>query len=246
MKYAFFPGCVLESAAKEDYLATVAVAKKLGIELEELDGWTCCGASHVQDIAPEITLATNARNIALAEEKGLNLLTVCNTCTLMLREAKNELDNNEKEKNEVNKKLAQIGKQYRGTTDITHFLWVLIRDYGLDKLKAKVVKPLTGLRVAEYYGCHILRPQTELGFEDYQMPTSLADLISAIGATPIDFSRKLDWFQKEAKEVVGGGKDMPILHMSQLVGLALGISPEEMGMPKRHLTDTAAVTKFVG
>ena len=291
MKYAFFPGCVLESAAKEDYLATVAVAKTLGIELEELDGWTCCGASHVQDIAPEITLATNARNIALAEEKGLNLLTVCNTCTLMLREAKNELDNNEKEKNEVNKKLAQIGKQYRGTTDITHFLWVLIRDYGLDKLKAKVVKPLTGLRVAEYYGCHILRPQTELGFEDYQMPTSLADLISAIGATPIDFSRKLDccgfhavypahdsvmqmtgsinkdaategadcvvtpcplcqmqldMFQKEAKEVVGGGKDMPILHMSQLVGLALGITPEEMGMPKRHLTDTAAVTKFVG
>ena len=291
MKYAFFPGCVLESAAKEDYLATVAVAKKLGIELEELDGWTCWGASHVQDIAPEITLATNARNIALAEEKGLNLLTVCNTCTLMLREAKNELDKNEKEKNEVNKKLAQIGKQYRGTTDITHFLWVLIRDYGLDKLKAKVVKPLTGLRVAEYYGCHILRPQTELGFEDYQMPTSLADLISAIGATPIDFSRKLDccgfhavypahdsvmqmtgsinkdaategadcvvtpcplcqmqldMFQKEAKEVVGGGKDMPILHMSQLVGLALGISPAEMGMPKRHLTDTAAVTKFVG
>ena len=267
------------------------VAKKLGIELEELDGWTCCGASHVQDIAPEVTLATNARNIALAEEKGLNLLTVCNTCTLMLREAKNELDANEKEKNEVNKKLAQIGKQYRGTTDITHFLWVLIRDYGLDKLKAKVVKPLTGLRVAEYYGCHILRPQTELGFEDYQMPTSLADLISAIGATPIDFSRKLDccgfhavypahdsvmqmtgsinkdaategadcvvtpcplcqmqldMFQKEAKEVVGGGKDMPILHMSQLVGLALGISPAEMGMPKRHLTDTAAVTKFVG
>ena len=291
MKYAFFPGCVLESAAKEDYLATVAVAKNLGIELEELDGWTCCGASHVQDIAPEVTLATNARNIALAEEKGLNLLTVCNTCTLMLREAKNELDANEKEKNEVNKKLAQIGKQYRGTTDITHFLWVLIRDYGLDKLKAKVVKPLTGLRVAEYYGCHILRPQTELGFEDYQMPTSLADLISAIGATPIDFSRKLDccgfhavypahdsvmqmtgsinkdaategadcvvtpcplcqmqldMFQKEAKEVVGGGKDMPILHMSQLVGLALGISPAEMGMPKRHLTDTAAVTKFVG
>ena len=291
MKYAFFPGCVLESAAKEDYMATVAVAKNLGIELEELDGWTCCGASHVQDIAPEITLATNARNIALAEEKGLNLLTVCNTCTLMLREAKNELDNNEKEKNEVNKKLAQIGKQYRGTTDITHFLWVLIRDYGLDKLKEKVVKPLTGLRVAEYYGCHILRPQTEMGFEDYQMPTSLADLISAIGATPIDFSRKLDccgfhavypahdsvmqmtgsinkdaategadcvvtpcplcqmqldMFQKEAKEVVGGGKDMPILHMSQLVGLALGITPEEMGMPKRNLTDTAAVTKFVG
>ena len=260
MKYAFFPGCVLESAAKEDYLATVAVARKLGIEIEELDGWTCCGASHVQDIAPEVTLATNARNIALAEEKGLNLLTVCNTCTLMLREAKNELDKDAAKKEEVNKQLAQIGKQYRGTIDVTHFLWVLIRDYGLDKLKAKIVKPLTGLRVAEYYGCHILRPQEELGFEDYQVPTSLADLITAIGATPIDFSRKLDccgfhavypahdsvmqmtgsinndaakegadcvvtpcplcqmqldMFQKEAKAVVGGDKDMPILHMSQ-------------------------------
>lgn len=101
MKYAFFPGCVLESAAKEDYLATVAVAKKLGIELEELDGWTCCGASHVQDIAPEVTLATNARNIALAEEKGLNLLTVCNTCTLMLREAKMNLMQTKKKRTKL-------------------------------------------------------------------------------------------------------------------------------------------------
>ena len=290
-KYAFFPGCVLESAAKEDYLATVAVAKKLGIDIQEIDGWTCCGASHVQDIEPEVILATNARNLALAEEMGLDVLTVCNTCTLMLTEAKHELDNNQAKKDATNAKLAKIGKEYKGTSDVTHFLWVLIRDYGLDNLKAKVVKPLTGLRVAEFYGCHILRPQAELGFEDYQIPSSLADIISAIGATPIDFSRKLDccgfhavypahdsvmqmtgsinkdaategadcvvtpcplcqmqldMFQKEAKEVVGGGKDMPILHMSQLVGLALGISPDEMGMPKRHLTDTAAVTKFVG
>ena len=236
-------------------------------------------------------MATNARNLALAEEMGLDVLTVCNTCTLMLTEAKHEIDNDPAKKAAVNEKLASIGKAYKGTSDVTLFLWVLIRDYGLDKLKAKVVKPLTGLRVAEYYGCHILRPQTEMGFEDYQMPTSLADLISAIGATPIDFSRKLDccgfhavypahdsvmqmtgsinkdaategadcvvtpcplcqmqldMFQKEANAVVGADKDMPILHMSQLIGLALGISPEEMGMPKRHLTDTAAVTKFVG
>ncbi|MBS5936447.1 MAG: CoB--CoM heterodisulfide reductase iron-sulfur subunit B family protein [Veillonella sp.] len=289
-KYAFFPGCVLESAAKEDYLATVAVAKKLGIDIQEIDGWTCCGASHVQDIEPEVILATNARNLALAEEMGLDVLTVCNTCTLMLTEAKHELDNNQAKKDATNAKLAKIGKEYKGTSDVTHFLWVLIRDYGLDNLKAKVVKPLTGLRVAEFYGCHILRPQAELGFEDYQIPSSLADIISAIGATPIDFSRKvdccgfhavypahdsvmqmtgsinadaekegadcvvtpcplcqmqLDMFQEEAKKTVALHKDMPILHMSQLIGLALGISPEEMGMPSRHLTSTAAVEKFV-
>ena len=120
MKYAFFPGCVLESAAKEDYLATVAVAKKLGIELEELDGWTCCGASHVQDIAPEITLATNARNIALAEEKGLNLLTVCNTCTLMLREAKNELDKDAAKKEEVNKQCTVCNHTRNKSIHSTH------------------------------------------------------------------------------------------------------------------------------
>jgi len=290
MKYAFFPGCVLESAAKEDYLATVAVAQKLGIELIELPGWTCCGASHVQDIEPAVTLATNARNIALAEEMNLDILTVCNTCTLMLREAKHEIDENEATKTQVNACLAEADMEYKGTSDITHLLWVLIRDYGLDKLKEQVVKPLTGLRVAEYYGCHILRPQEEMGFEDFQLPTSLADIISAIGATPIDFSRKLDccgfhavypahdsvmrmtgsinqdavnegadcvvtpcplcqmqldMFQKEAKAVVNGTGDMPILHMSQLIGLALGIAPKDMGMPHRHLTSTAALEKFI-
>ncbi|WP_277287942.1 CoB--CoM heterodisulfide reductase iron-sulfur subunit B family protein [Veillonella montpellierensis] len=290
MKYAFFPGCVLESAAKEDYMATKAVAKKLGIQIEEIDGWTCCGASHVQDIEPLTTLATNARNIALAEEQGLDVLTVCNTCTLMLREAKKELDEDVTKRTQVNNMLAQIGKEYKGTSNITHFLWVLIRDYGLNNLKAKVVKPLTGLRVAEYYGCHILRPQETMDFEDYQLPTSLFDLITAIGATPIDFSRKLDccgfhavypahdsvmemtgsinadaakegadcvvtpcplcqmqldMFQKEAEQTVSKGKDMPILHMSQLIGLALGISPKEMGMTSRHLTDVGSILQYI-
>lgn len=289
MKYGFFPGCVLEGASKEDYLATVAVAKKLGIEIEELDGWTCCGASHVQDIDPLLALSTNARNIALAEEKGLDILTVCNTCTLMLRDAKSEIDGNETTKQQVNNILGQAGMRYKGSSEVTHFLWVLIREYGLDKLKQKVVRPLTGLRVAEYYGCHILRPQEEMGFEDFQVPTSLADLITALGATPIDFSRKLDccgfhavypahdsvmqmtgsinrdaavegadcvvtpcplcqmqldMFQKEAKATVPCGTDMPIIHMSQLIGLALGVSAEEMGMTKRHLTSTESLKRF--
>ena len=291
MRYGFFPGCVLEGAAKEDYTATVAVAKKLGVQIEELDGWTCCGASHVQDVDPLVTLSTNARNIALAEARGVDLMTVCNTCTLMLREAKNELDRDPVQLARVNNILAQAGLKYKGTSEVTHFLWVLIRDYGLNNLKAKVVKPLRGLRVAEYYGCHLLRPQEETGFEDFQIPTSLADIITAIGATPIDFSRKLDccgfhavypahdsvmrmtgsinadaaregadcvvtpcplcqmqldMFQKEAKQYIPCDKDMPIIHMSQLIGLALGISPAELGMTKRHMTSTAALNRFVG
>ena len=280
MKYGFFPGCVLEGAAKEDYIATVAVAKKLGIQIEELDGWTCCGASHVQDVDPLVTLSTNARNIALAEERGVNLMTVCNTCTLMLREAKNELDRDEVQKNRVNNILAQAGLKYKGTSEVTHFLWVLIRDNGLNNLKAKVVKPLRGLRVAEYYGCHLLRPQEETGFEDFQIPTSLADIITAIGATPIDFSRKLDccgfhavypahdsvmrmtgsinadaaregadcvvtpcplcqmqldMYEPEAREAVKSNAELPVLHLQQLIGLALGFTRQEMGL-ERHVS----------
>ena len=290
MKYGLFPGCVLEGASKEYYMATVAVAKKLGVELIELPGWTCCGASHVQDIDPELTLATNARNIAIAEEMGLPIMTVCNTCTLMLREAKEELDGSEKTKAKVNEILRKVDKEYKGTSDVTHLLWFIIRDYGLDKLKEKVVKPLTGMRVGEYYGCHILRPQETMGFEDFANPHSLQDIIEAIGATPINFSRQqdccgfhavypahdsvmqmtgsinkdavdegadclvtpcplcqmqLDMFQEEAKSTVPCKADMPILHLSQLLGLALGVTPQEMGMPRRHLTTTKALEKFL-
>lgn len=291
MKYGFFPGCVLEGASKEDYIATMAVAKKLGIELVELPGWTCCGASHVQDIEPELTMCTNARNIALAEQMGLDVMTVCNTCTLMLREAKEEIDGDESKKAFVNEALKEADMQYKGTSDVTHFLWVLIRDYGIENLKRQVIRPLTGLKVGEYYGCHILRPQTVMDFEDFVEPTSLKQIIEAIGATQVDFSRKtdccgfhavypahdsvmqmtgsinrdavkegadclvtpcplcqmqLDMFQKEAKETVPCNENMPILHLSQLIGLALGLEPRELGMTTRHLTSTRKLISLIG
>lgn len=281
MKYGFFPGCVLEGAAQEDYTATMAVAKKLGIELVELPGWTCCGASHVQDVDELAAVAVNARNIALAEQMGLPLLTVCNTCTLMLRKAKADLDGGLKDK--VNAILAPSGFTYKGTSDITHLLWVLVRDYGLEKLREKVVRPLTGLKVAGYYGCHLLRPPQIMDFEDYAQPHSLEALIFTLGAEVIEFAAKLrccgfhaefpaeksvhkmtgeinlcaiqagaacvvtpcplcqmqlDMYQPEGKAAVGTKQEIAVLHLSQLVGLALGLSPAELGM-KRHIVSTA-------
>ncbi|MDU2065210.1 MAG: CoB--CoM heterodisulfide reductase iron-sulfur subunit B family protein [Sporomusaceae bacterium] len=283
MKYGFFPGCVLEAAAKEDMMATLAVAKKLGIELVELPGWTCCGASHVQDIDELTALSVNARNIALAEGLKLDIMTVCNTCTLMLRKAKHELDHGMKEK--VNPILAKAGMKYEGTSEITHLLWALVRDYGLDKLKGKVVRPLQGMKVAGYYGCHLLRPPEIMNFEDHAVPHSLEDLIRALGAEPVEFDAKLkccgfhavypardsvlkmtgetnlsaikagadclvtpcplcqmqlDMFHPEGQAAVGAAKEIPILHMSQLIGLALGLSQDELGM-KRHIVSTAVL-----
>jgi succinate dehydrogenase / fumarate reductase cytochrome b subunit len=273
MKYAFFPGCVLEGAAKENYLATTAVAKELGIDLVEIDGWTCCGGSHLQDVDELAATAVNARNIALAEQMGMPLLTVCSTCTLMLRKTKAKLDNGQQA--QVNNILSTSGIKYNGSSDITHLLWVLIRDYGLDQLKERITRPLIGLTVAPYYGCHILRPPGIMNFEDHANPQSLEKIICALGAEPVDFGVKLkccgfhatytasedmiritgettksavasgancivtpcplcqmslDMNQPEGRAVVDCTQEMPILHLSQLVGLALGFSPAKLGL----------------
>lgn len=280
MKYAFFPGCVLEGAAKEAHDATIKVAQALGIELVEIDGWTCCGASHMQDVDETAALAVNARNIALAEATGLPILTVCNTCTLTLREAKFRLDNGEKDS--INSLLLHTGLQYRGTSVITHLLWILVEAYDQEKLKTKITRPLSGLKVAPYYGCHILRPPTIMNFEDHANPGSLEALITLLGATPLKYSYRLkccgfhssftaeadvisitgktnltaieegadctvtpcplcqmqlDMYQPEGRKAAGTDKNIPVLHLAQLVGLALGISPRELGM-HRHIIST--------
>lgn len=189
MKFAFFPGCILEGAGAEAYTSTMKVAEDLGIELVEIPGWTCCGASHVQDYDRTAAIAVNARNIALAEQMNMPMLTVCSTCTLMLREAKHELDGGKKEL--MNPALQKAGLEYKGTSSITHLLWVLVADYGLDKLKTKVKRPLKGLKVAGYYGCHLLRPPHIMDFEDHANPHSLEDLIRTLGAEPVDFDARL-------------------------------------------------------
>lgn len=282
MKYAFFPGCVLQGAAHEAYMATTKVAQALGIELAEIPGWTCCGASHVQDVHELTAIAVNARNIALAEQMGLPVLTVCNTCTLMLRQAKHSLDSDRALQDKVNALLQPSGLQYQGTSPVTHLLWALITDYGLDRLAQRVRRPLTNLKVAPYYGCHILRPPEIMGFEDHANPSSLSDVIKAIGGTAVDFAAKLkccgfhavypaeqsvmkmtgecnlsaieagadclvtpcplcqmqlDMYQPEAKAAVKAPRDIPVLHLAQLIGLALGMTPRELGM-KRHIVDT--------
>ena len=123
-RYAFFPGCILEKATQECHQATLAVAKALDWELIEIPGWSCCGASHVQDIDAKAALVANARNLALSELMGLPILTVCSTCTLMLRKAKKELDGGAKD--EINAYLAEGGLGYQGKATVTHLLWELV------------------------------------------------------------------------------------------------------------------------
>lgn len=278
MKYAFFPGCVLRGSASEALLATVKVTEALGVELVEIPSWTCCGASHLQDVDDITALAVNARNLAIAETMGLTVMTVCNTCTLQLRRAKAKLDGDANVKAKVNAILAKSGYEYKGTTDVTHLLWVLASNPQL--LEGKVVKPLTGLKVAGFYGCHILRPPKVMNYEDYLHPQSLEKVIALTGAEAVDFDFKykccgfhafwtaekdvlrvtgqavdsaaragsdmvvtpcplcqmqLDMYQPEGRRAANTSAELPVLHLSQLIGLALGMSSEDLGI-QRHVS----------
>lgn len=283
MKYAFFPGCVLHGAASEALASTLLVTRHLGIELVEIPGWTCCGATHAQDVDETAALAVNARNLALAEELGLDVLTVCSTCTMVLRKAKKSLDEGRRE--EVNALLAPAGLAYRGAAEVGHLLWLLARDIGPERLRARVVRPLKGLTVAAYYGCHLLRPPRVMGFEDHARPGALGQVIEALSAVPVAFSAQtkccgfhavfpaekdvfrmtgfinvaalaegadlivtpcplcqmqLDMRQSEGQAATGHSGRIPVLHLSQLVGLALGFSPGELGLG-RHIVSAGAL-----
>lgn len=278
MKFALFPGCVLRGAASEAFLATVEVTEALGIELVEIPSWTCCGASHLQDVDDITALAVNARNMAIAESMGLPIMTVCNTCTLQLRRAKESLDHDAKLKAKVNAILAKSGYEYKGTVQITHLLWVLASNPQL--LEGKVVKPLTGLKVAGYYGCHLLRPPAIMNYEDCLNPQSLEKVIGLLGATVVDFDYKmkccgfhafwtaekdvmkvtgqavdsaakagadlvvtpcplcqlqLDMYQPEGRAATQTSAELPVLHLPQLIGLALGMKKEDLGI-QRHIS----------
>jgi succinate dehydrogenase / fumarate reductase cytochrome b subunit len=288
VKYAFFPGCTLESAVEELMISTKKVAEALGIELIELNGWTCCGASHIQDVDDFLATSINARNITLAEELKVDkLLTVCNTCTLMLRTAKLKMDKNEKLRTRVNEGLGRAGMEYKGTVEVTHLLWALIQDYGLENIKKKVKRPLTGLKVANFYGCHILMPPNVMGFENHMNPQSMEMVADVLGAESVDFDQKLaccgfhavfpaekevmdltgknclspksagadcivtpcplcqmqlDAYQPDAQKGFGEDITMPILHLPQLIGLALGFSTEELAI-QRHVVEAIPVLR---
>ncbi len=290
LKYAFYTGCSAKGVAPELYKSTYLVAEKLGMELIELEAATCCGAGAVQEKDEFLSLTINARNLALAEELGLDLLTICNTCTVMLRETKFKLDNDPELKEQVNEVLAEAGLEYKGTSEVTHFLWEVIDGVGLDKIKEMVVRPLKDFNIAPFYGCHIIRPVYLIGYEDPDNPKSIEMLIEALGGNPKDHEARLaccgfhsfwsaedevtlrltamdtesakeekadfmvtpcplchtqlDAMQEEAEEKIGANIDMPILHLPQMIGLALGMNPKELGLHKHVIPTDQIINKI--
>ena len=179
-KYAFFLGCIAPLRYPGVEKSTRVVCEKLGIELVDLEDASCCPAPGViRAFSKNTWLAAAARNLALAEAKGLPIVTICNGCYGSLFEAAHELNNNAEERAEVNKILAEIGMEYKGTTKVYHFAEVLSREVGVEKIKAAITNPLS-YQVATFYGCHFLKPSSIKNIDDPENPRILEDRKSVV------------------------------------------------------------------
>src|SRR5437763_16549614 len=165
---AYYTGCLAALSAKELNTSTKALAPKLGLELVELESVTCCGAGDIHEAEPDYYLHLNARILAYAEATGSDtLLTVCNVCTLNLRQAKFMLQGAADLLDRVTENLKSVGvPAYTGSVDVRHLLWEIAEGDGYELLKTAAHKGLKGLKVAPFYGCQILRPSKIMGFED--------------------------------------------------------------------------------
>ncbi|MDH2910646.1 MAG: CoB--CoM heterodisulfide reductase iron-sulfur subunit B family protein [Candidatus Eremiobacteraeota bacterium] len=190
-RYGFFPGCVAKESCKELFNSTMLLADKLGIELVELTAASCCGASVLNDTNRDVARVLNARTYAQAEALGLDdVITICSTCTGHMRAANKELRESEERMAQANAILGKFGANYKGSVTVRHLLWLLIDDIGLDTLRSMVVRPLNGLKVAPFYGCHIIRPESVNGWESARHPHSLEDVIVALGGEAVDYAGK--------------------------------------------------------
>jgi succinate dehydrogenase / fumarate reductase cytochrome b subunit len=189
---AYYKGCLASLSAKELDTSTQALAPRVGLELIELDSVTCCGAGDIHEAEPDYYLHLNARILAYAGAVSDTLLTVCNVCTLNLRQANFMLIGDQNLLDRVNENLKSVGvPEYRGNVDVRHLLWEIAEGPGYELLKTAAHKGLKGLKVAPFYGCQILRPSKIMGFEDPDRPWSLERIIAACGGEAIDYPAKI-------------------------------------------------------
>ncbi len=188
MKYSYFPGCSLETVARSYDVSAKMTAEKLGMELIELDDWNCCGATAYFHIDEILALTLCARNLAMAEKMGLDVVAPCSACYKNMLETNIRLKNDEELREHINLALKEDGLQFGGQGRVLHLVDIFLEDVGLEKIQQLVMNSLKGLRVAPYYGCQILRPK--MGRENIEHPDFLENLLSACGAEAIDYPLK--------------------------------------------------------
>jgi succinate dehydrogenase / fumarate reductase, cytochrome b subunit len=287
VKVAYWPGCVSRGFTPELHGSMAKIAPLLDIELIELDRGNCCGAGVIAEHNQELADTLNARTFAIAQQTdGELMMNICSTCQGAQTECQERLDSNREYRDHVNTTLAPEGLTYTKGIENKNLLWLLVEELGLDALRARVKRPLSGLRVGPFYGCYIIRPRNRIGIDsDHPRDKYLEQVIDALGGTVIDYAGShkccgfpiitmnkeaslmqagrhlgdatdaaadclvtpcplchlnLDLQQPLAERVVGRDLKMPVLHLPQLVGLALGLEPKELGM-NRHVVRPSTV-----
>lgn len=191
IKYAFYPGCVARGGAPELFDATMKVADKLDFELVEITKAACTGAGVLQEKDRQLGDILNVRTLALAEQMGLPLMTICSTCQGVISQANHRVKKDAAYLEHINTFLKDEGLEYKGSTQVKHLMWVLLEDVGVDKLKEVFIRQLPNMKLAPFYGCYIIRPSDALELD--QNPNrrqAIEELIELAGAEAVDFKGK--------------------------------------------------------
>jgi heterodisulfide reductase subunit B len=188
-QYAYFPGCSLEKMAQSYHLSALETTRALGVELQELEDWNCCGATAYFHVDELLAYTLCARNLAMAEQQGREVVAPCSGCYKNMYFANARLKSDPDLAAHINDALQEDNLHFSGTGAVKHLIEVFVQDVGVKQIKAKVTRPLAGLRVAPYYGCQILRPRKDR--EDVEQPRFFEDLLAAMGATPVNYLGKI-------------------------------------------------------
>jgi heterodisulfide reductase subunit B len=190
MRYSYFPGCSLETVGRSYDVSARLAARKLGVELVELEDWNCCGATAYFHIDEILAHTLCARNLAMSEKAGMDVVAPCSGCYKNMRETNAHLKKDLELRDHINVALKEDGLEFSGEQRVLHLVDMFTEDVGIENIRKSVVNSLKGLRVAPYYGCQILRPK--MGRENIEDPEFLEDLISATGAEAVDYPLKTE------------------------------------------------------
>ncbi len=272
LRYSYYPGCSLHASASEYDLSTREVFKALGIGLDEVPDWICCGATPAHNVDELLSLSLCAKNLELAEQVPGDMAVACAACFSRLKFAQHVLKENDQKLRQVEQ---AIDAKVPLDQTVKHLLEILVQDLGTERLSQAVRKPLSGLKVACYYGCLLTRPPEVPQLDDCEAPTIMERLLQAVGAENVDWTHRmeccganftlsrpgvvlqltnavldsakaagadcimvgcplchgnLDIRQKEIEGVYYRSYDMPIFYLTQLVGLALGVPADRLGL----------------
>jgi heterodisulfide reductase subunit B len=277
MRYTYYPGCSLHATGVAYDKSMRAVFDKLGAELVELEDWNCCGATTYSSVKKTVAYAISARNLALAEKAGNDVVAPCSACYYVLNRTRKSLTEQPELREHVGAALAEAGLEVGLGTPVRHPLEVLLTDVGIDRILAAQTHSVAGFRPACYYGCQIVRPFAAIEGDDPELPMAMERLFSALGAAPVDYPPKVrccggmlvatfpevakelceeltNWARERGancivtvcplcqsnldlmnldgrrREANGSTGPLPVLYFTQIIGLALGCSAEEVGL----------------